>query len=142
MWHTIILIYWVNWFHCHHMYDKLLLLNFEDTIFLHLYIFINYLMIDTNNWLCISFCLQSNECIKWTFSLNVHRRNDWISYIIITFWCTEMIWFTIVYMWVKINTSPIFILVWNLSPFFPSWRCKQHDYLFYFCKIVPQYNRN
>ena len=63
-------LYQVNCFHCKHMYDESLLLNFDEMIFLHLNVFINYFIIDTNNWLCISLFLKNNEYIKklyfWT----------------------------------------------------------------------------
>ena len=29
-----------------------------------------------------------------------------------------------------------------LLTLFPSWQCKHHNYLFYFCKNPPQYNGN
>ena len=66
------------------MYDQLLLLNFDEMVFLHVYFSINNFIIDTNNWLCISFFLEINEFIKWTFGLNFDTRKVWIYYNIIT----------------------------------------------------------
>ena len=61
--------------------------------FFNYIVFIYYLIIDTNNWLCISFFLQSNWCIKWTFGLKVDTRKVWIFYIIINVLCIKTIWF-------------------------------------------------
>ena len=106
------------------------------------YIFINIFIIDNNTRICIIFFMKSNECIKWNLVLNVDTRKVWISYKIITLWCIQMVWFSTVDMWVNSNTSPFLRLVWNLPPLFPSWKFKHHDYLFYICKIFPQYNQN
>ena len=35
--HLLLLLYWVNWFHCNHMYGQLLLLYFDDMLFIHFY---------------------------------------------------------------------------------------------------------
>ena len=105
-------------------------------------VFINFFIIYTNTWLCTSFSLQSNECINWTFVLNVDTRKVWISYNIINIWCIRIILFATVYVWVNSSISPLLIPAWNLPSLFPSWGHKHHDYLSYFCKILPQYNRN
>ena len=142
MWHPLLLLYWVNFFHCNCMYDQLLLINFDEIVFPHLHFFHHFFIIDTYHWLCIIFFLQRNECIKLTFGLNVDMRKVLISYKIITVWCIQIIWFTTVDFWVISNIYPLLILVWNLPTLFYSWRYKHHDFLFYFCKIVSQYNRN
>ena len=141
MWHPIFLLYrlffsiiitcMINYFCWIWWYD------ISSLIF-----FFNCLIIDTNTWLYISLFLQRNECIKLTFGLNVDTRKVLISYNIIAVWCIWIILFTIVDMWVNNSTSPLFILVWNFLPIFPSRQRKHHDYLFYFYKILPQYNWN
>ena len=105
-------------------------------------VFINCFIINTNTWLCISLFLQSNERIKWTFGMNADTRKVLIPYNIITIWCIQIIWFTTVDVWVNSNTYPLPRLVWNLPPLFIYWQRKHHFYLFYFCKIVSQYNQN
>ena len=69
--------------------------------------FIHYLIIGTNNWICISFFLKSNWCVKWTLGLNIDRRKDWSSYNIITVWCIQNIRFDIVNVWVNSSALPI-----------------------------------
>ena len=70
MYYPLLFLYWVIFFHCHHMCDQLLLLNFDEIIFTHLYCFHNCFVIDTTTWLCISFCLKLtsvlNELLVWT----------------------------------------------------------------------------
>ena len=105
-------------------------------------VFVNYFIIDTNTWLCICLFLKSDECIKWTVILNIYMRKVWISYNIITVWCIQIIWFDIVDVWVNSSTSPLLRNVKNIPLLFPYWQRKNHNYLFYFCKIVPQYNLN
>ena len=85
---------------------------------------------------------QSNEFIQWYFGMNIDMRRVLISYSIITVICIRIIFFNTVEMWVNSNTSPIIRLEWNLNPLFFSWWRKHHDYLFYFCKIVPCSNPN
>ena len=87
-------------------------------------VFINDLIIDTNNWLCISFCFQSNECIKCTFGLNIDMRDFLIYYNIITFWCIQMIWSADFDVWVNSDTSTPLILVWNHPSFLLFWWLK------------------
>ena len=105
-------------------------------------VFVNCFIIYTNNWPLISFFFQSNECIKRTFGSNVDTRKIWIYHDIINVLCIQMIWFGNIDVWINRSKSFILRLVWNLPPLFPSWRRKHHDYLFYFCKIFPQYNHN
>ena len=102
----------------------------HEMIFLHLYYFLSIVS---------CFFLQSNERNKWTFILNIDTIKVWISYNIITVWCIQIIWFNNVDVWVDSITNPIPINVQNLPSLFPYWWRKRQKYLFYFCKIVPQY---
>ena len=121
------------------------MVNYFYWILMILYFFtyivvINDFMIDTNNGLYISSFLQNNEYIKWTFGLTVDTRRVWISYNIISVWYIQTIWFATADVWVNSITSPLCINVWHLPSLFPHWQRKHHNYLFYFCKLVPQYN--
>ena len=99
-------------------------------------------LIDTSTWHCISFFLQINDFIWWTFGKHVDTRKVWISYNIITVLCIRIFWFATVDMWGNSSTSTLLILGKNLPTILSSWQRKHHDYLFYFCKIVPQHNWN
>ena len=127
MWHPLLLLYWVNYSQCHHMYNKLILLNFDKMIFFYLNFFVHYLIIDTNTWICISFFLKYNDCIKVTFGMDIDTRKVWTSYNIITVWCIQVIWFATVDVWVNSITYPLLRNVWNIPSFFPSWQHKHHD---------------
>ena len=142
MWLPLLLHNWVNCFHCRHMWYQLLILNFYEIIFPHLYFFINFFIVDTNTWLCISFFCLSDQCVKWTFGLNIGMRKVWIYYNIITVWCILIILLSTVHVWVNSSKSRLLINVQNIPSLFPSWRRKHRNYLFYFCKIFPQYNQN
>ena len=96
--------------------------EFYEMIFLHLYFFINDVIIDPNTWLCISLFLKSNECIKWDFGLNVDTRKVWISYNNITVWFIQIIWLDTVEIWVSSSTSTLI----RLGKTFPSWWRKLH----------------
>ena len=79
----------------------------------------------------------------WTNSgLDFATRNVLISYNIITIWCIWIMWFATVDVWVDSSTSPLLRLLWNFPPTFTSIWHKHHEYLFYFYKILPHYNRN
>ena len=82
--------------------------------------------------------ISFDERLVWTFI----RRKVWISYNIITVVCIHIIWFSNVDMWGNSSTSPLLILGKNPPTMFLSRQRKRHDYLFYFCKIVRQYNWN
>ena len=123
------------------------MINYSCWILTRCYLFtcivvIHILLIDTSNWLCISFFLQSNELIWWMFGMNVDTRKVWISYKIITVGCIRIFWFTTFDIWGNISTSPVLINVQNITSLFPSWRRKHHLSLFYFCNELSQYNRN
>ena len=81
-------------------------------------VFINYLVIDINNWLCISFFLKSNECIKLTLGFNVDTMEVLISYNIITVWCIQIILLSTVEILVNISTSHLLI---NVKIFLPCF---------------------
>ena len=142
MWCPILIMHWINLFHFHHMYGQLFLLDFYEMKFLHLYIFINYLIIDNNTIIRICYFFQIIECIKWTIVLNVDISKVWSSYNIITVWCIQIIWFATVDVWVHTSKYTLLRNILNLPFLFPSWQRKLHIYLFYFCKILPQYNQN
>ena len=84
-----------------------------------------FFSIDTSNWLCISFFLQSNKFVWWNFGKNVDTRKVLISYNIITVVCILTIWFPTIDMWGKGNTSPPLTNLQNLPSFFPSWKSKR-----------------
>ena len=127
MWHPLLLLYWVNYFQCHHMYNQLILLNFDEMIFFTWIVFVCYLIIGTNTWICISFFLKYNECIKGSFGMYIDTRKVWTSYNIITVWCIKVILFSTVNVWVNSSTYPLLRNVWNLPSLFPSWQHKHHD---------------
>ena len=104
--------------------------------------FIHYFNIDINTWICICLFFQSNPCIKCTIILNVDMRKVWIFYNIITAWCIQIISLATVDVWVKMSTYHLLRNVQNITSLFPSWQRKRHNYLFYFFKILPQYNWN
>ena len=123
------------------------MINYFWSILMRWYFFtyivvINYFIVDTNNWLCIIFFLKIHECIKGNFGMNVDTRKFWISYNIINIWCIRIIWSATVDVWVYIITSPLLRLGQKLTDIFSSWKCKLHHYLFYFCKIFLQYNKD
>ena len=70
--------------------------------FLAIHIFLIYSI----TWRCISFFLQSNEFIIWTFGTNIDTRKVWISYNIFTVVYICIIWFAIVDMLGNSSTSP------------------------------------
>ena len=115
-------------------------------VFFSCIVVINISLIDTSTWLCISFFLKRNKLIWWMFGMNVDirnvSRNVWILYNIITVVCIQIILFTTFYIWGNSSTSLIIRIEWNLPRLFSSWWCKHHDYLFYFCEIVPKHNQN
>ena len=74
--------------------------------------------------------------------MDVDTRKVWISYNVFTVVCIWIILFVTVYVWVNSSKYPLIRLEWNLPPLFSSWWRKHHEFLFYFCKIVRQYNRN
>ena len=101
-------------------------------------VFVNYWIIGTNTWICISFFLQNYECIKLNFGLNSDMRKVWISCNIITVWYIQIILFATIVVLVNSNTYPLPRLLLNLPTLFTFLLCKHHNYLFYFYKIVPQ----
>ena len=105
-------------------------------------VFVHYFIIDNNNWLCISFFLKINECIEGNFDMNVDTRKVRIFHNMITVWCIQIILFATVDVWVNSSTSTLLKNVQNRTSLFPSWQRKNHNYLFYFLKILPQYNEN
>ena len=90
-------------------------------------VFVRYLIIDTNTWICISFFLKYNDCIKVTFGMDIDTRKVWTSYNIITVLCIQVIWFATVDVWVNSITYPLLRNVWNIPSLFPSWQHKHHD---------------
>ena len=142
MWYLLLFMCWVILLRFYHMYDQFLLLNYDEMVFIYLYSFHLLFIIGTNTWLWIGFFLQLIECIKGTVGFNIDTREVSIFYKNTTVWYVWIIWFATVYMWENSRTSPIHRNVQNLPSLFPSWRFKHHDYLSYFCKIVPQYNKN
>ena len=121
-------MYRVNVLHFHHMYNQLILLNFDEMIFLHLIIFfIGCFIIDTNTCLCISIFFQSNECIKGNFGMNAETRRAWIFNNIIDFWCIQIIWLATVDVCVNSSTYPLIINVKNIPSLFPAWWLKHYS---------------
>ena len=105
-------------------------------------VFISSFIIGTNTWLCICYFLQSNECVKWNFILNIAMRKVWRSYNIITVWCIQIILFIAVEVWVNSSKCTLLRDVHNFPALFLSWRRKHHIYLFYFWKIFFRFNRS
>ena len=105
------LLCWLNFFHCHQIYDQWLMLNYNDMIFPCLYFFIHYFIIYTNIRICISLFLQNNESIKKTLVFNVDKRKFWFSYKIITVWCIKMRLFANSDVWIKSRTSPLLRII-------------------------------
>ena len=69
MWHTLLPLYWVPCFHCHNMYDKLLLLGFGDMSFFTCIFVILYFIIDTSILMCINFFCKFmifHKFLLWT----------------------------------------------------------------------------
>ena len=135
MWHQPILLYWVNFYHCHQMYCQLLLLILMIWYYFTYIVLVNYFIIDTNTWLCICLFLQSNEFIKRTVTFNIDMSKVQISYSIITVWCIQIIWIAAVDVWIYSSTSPLIILVQNLPAMFSSCRHNRHIYF----SFVKQY---
>ena len=74
-----------------------------------------YFIIDTSNWLCMSFFFQGNEFFKWNFGMKVDTRKFWISYSIITVWCI----LNISSLLFKCELTAIHILFLDLNETFP-----------------------
>ena len=132
MFHPLLLQNWVNCFHCHHVCDQLLMMNFYEMIFLHLYFFIHYFIIDTNTWLYISFFFKSNECINRTFVMYVDTRKVQISYYINTVWYILIIWFATINVWVNSSKYPPLRLGQNIPAMFSYWQIKWYIDFFIF----------
>ena len=129
------LIEFIEWIDVTSTFSSILV-NYFYWIMMRWYFFtyivlINYFIINTNTRLCISLFLQSDECIKWTFGLNVDTRKVLVSHNIITFWCIHIIRFATVDVSVNSSTYPILRNEQHLCSLFPSWQCKRHNYFFY-----------
>ena len=74
--HLLLLLYWVEKYHCHIMYDQLIILNHDDMIFFQLYCFhpnISSLILIIDSAL-VSFCIAMivlKEPSVWTL---IQRR--------------------------------------------------------------------
>ena len=118
MWHPLLLLYWVIFY-----IIITYMINYFCWILMRWYFFtyiafIPSFIIDTNNWIYISFFFQSNECIKGTFGINIDTRKVQIYYNIITVWCIRIIWFAAFDVWVNSSTSP---LIRNVKIFLPCF---------------------
>ena len=125
------------------MYDKLLLLNSDEDDIYSLavlsYIFSSLILV-----------IDSVSVYFWKVNSLLYERLVWtlirgmfeFAITLLLFVCIHIIWFATVYMWGNSSTYPLLILGKNLPTMVFSWRRKRHDYLFCFCKIFPQYNRN
>ena len=69
-------------------------------------------------------------------------RNIWSSYKIITVWCIKNIWLVGIDVWDHGSTSTVNRHVQNIPTLFTYWQRKHHIYIFFFWRIVPQYNQN
>ena len=70
MWHWFLLLYWVNWLHCHYMYGQQFLLNFDEMECFTYLVYIRSFIIDTNTWLFICYFFKFTSVLNgvsfWT----------------------------------------------------------------------------